>query len=59
LYYPCGKRFEGQWKVGKKNGRCFYTWPNGARYGVIYIDGMKQGEGILENSFVSLKELKN
>jgi hypothetical protein len=59
LYYPCGKKFEGVWKAGKKNGRCTYTWPNGALYHVIYIDGMKQGEGVLENSHVSLKELKN
>jgi hypothetical protein len=27
--------------MGKKNGRCVYTWPNGARYTVIYIDGKK------------------
>ena len=59
MYYPCGKKFEGLWKVGKKNGRGFYTWPNGAKYNIIYIDGKKQGEGVLENSFVSLKDLKN
>jgi hypothetical protein len=59
LYYPCGKKFEGQWKAGKKNGRCIYTWPNGARYNVIYIDGKKQGEGMLENTMVSLKDLKS
>jgi len=58
LYYPCGKKFEGQWKTGKKNGRCVYTWPNGARYNIIYIDGKKQGEGVLENSLVSIDNLK-
>jgi hypothetical protein len=41
LYYPCGKKFDGMWKNGKKNGRCVYTWPNGAQYNVIYVDGKK------------------
>lgn len=58
MYYPCGKKFEGAWRNGKKNGRCIYTWPNGARYTVIYIDGKKQGEGMLENAMVSLDALK-
>lgn len=41
IRYPDGKTFEGNWKNGKKNGKCSYTWPNGAKYFVFYLDGRK------------------
>ena len=45
LHYPDGKKYEGQWKDGKKHGQGTYSWPNGSKYFVNYIDGKKQGDG--------------
>jgi hypothetical protein len=59
LYYPDGKTFNGAWKDGKKHGKGVYTWPNEARYHVQYMDGLKVGEGKLDNSQVSLTQLKD
>ena len=40
-----GLLFSGMWKDGKKHGPGVYSWPNGARYYVYYIEGKQQGEG--------------
>jgi len=58
LHYPDGKKYEGCWKDGKKHGQGVYSWPNGARYYVGYIEGKQTGEGSLDNSAVSLQQLK-
>ena len=44
--------------MGKKHGSGVYYWPNGARYYVSYLEGKQQGEGTLDNSSVSLTQLK-
>jgi len=54
LFYTDGKKLEGVWRNGKKHGKAAYVWPNNARYNVFYIDGKKQGEGMLEGTHVSL-----
>ncbi len=28
-YYEDGRRYEGEWKNDKKNGKGTYIWPNG------------------------------
>lgn len=54
IFYPDGKKLVGIWRNGKKHGKAAYIWPNGAKYNVLYIDGRKQGEGMLEGANVSL-----
>jgi hypothetical protein len=58
LHYPDGKKFVGAWKEGKKHGKGYYEWPNGSRYHVVYTEGRKKDNGHLENTKVSLAELK-
>lgn len=58
LYYPDGKKFEGQWKDGKKHGQGTYSWPNGSKYYVNYIEGKMQGGGQMNNNQVSIEQLK-
>ena len=51
LHYPDGKVFIGSWKEGKKHGKGYYLWPNGAKYHIIYTEGVKRQElGKLESS---------
>jgi len=58
LFYPDGKRFEGQWKDGKKNGRGNYVFPNGSIYQVIYREGTKMNQGVLKAGDVNIESLK-
>ena len=51
--------FVGLWKEGKKHGKGYYLWPNGAKYHIMYTEGVKRQElGKLESSQVSLEDLK-
>ena len=59
MYYPDGKRYEGNWRDGKKNGKGTYCFPNGASYRVVYADGKKKTTGTLMSAAVNLDELKN
>lgn len=59
MYYPDGKRYEGNWRDGKKNGKGVYVFPNGASYSVVYADGKKKTQGTLMSTNVNLDELKN
>ena len=58
MHYPDGKKFEGVWKDGKKHGSGIYSWPNGVKYFVYYIEGKQTGDGNLDNTAVSLEQLK-
>ena len=58
LHYPDGKRYEGNWKDGKKHGTGTYIWPDGSRYFVHYNEGKQQGQGTMDNNTVSLEQLK-
>lgn len=60
LHYPDGKKYVGLWKEGKKHGKGYYEWPNGAKYHLFYTDGTKRVEmGKLDGASVSLDELRN
>jgi hypothetical protein len=59
LHYPDGKTFTGCWKEEKKHGAGYYSWPNGAKYFVHYSEGKMIGEGHIENSAVSIDQIKN
>jgi hypothetical protein len=52
------KEVVGAWKEGKKHGKGYYEWPNGSRYHLVYTEGRKKDNGQLENTKVSLAELK-
>ena len=58
MHYPDGKRYEGNWKDGKKNGSGRYVWPNGSKYFVQYLDGKKQGTGTMDSNTVSIDQVK-
>ena len=51
--------FTGAWKEEKKHGAGCYSWPNGAKYFVHYNEGKLTGEGTLENTAVSIDQIKN
>ena len=59
LHYPDGKVFNGPWQMGKKNGPSTYSWPNGAKYFVTYLDGKAKNDGKLVGSAVPLEQIKS
>lgn len=42
-----GRRYEGDFKNGKKNGEGTFEWPNGVKYIGTWKDGKQNGTGIL------------
>jgi len=42
-----GKKYEGEWKDGKKHGQGTLTWASGAKYEGEWKDGKKHGQGTL------------
>jgi len=48
----------GLWKLGKKNGKGHYEWPNGNKYEVFYSDGVRVERGNLNTEGVDLEMMK-
>lgn len=46
--YPDQERYEGMWKMGKKEGRGTLRFPNGAFYEGRFRDDLIDGQGTLE-----------
>jgi len=42
-----GKKYEGEWKDGKKHGQGTLTWANGSKYEGEWKDGKRHGQGTL------------
>lgn len=45
-----GRRYEGDFKIGKKDGEGTFEWPNGIKYIGSWRAGKQHGLGILYNS---------
>lgn len=45
-----GRKYEGDFKNGKKDGEGTFEWPNGIRYIGSWKSGKQHGIGILYNS---------
>ena len=44
--WPDGKRYEGDFKQGKKDGQGTFEWPNGNKYIGSWQSGKQHGFGI-------------
>ena len=58
MHYPDGKRYEGNWKDGRKHGGGKYIWPNGSQYFVTYNEGKQVGAGTMDSNAVSVEQVK-
>ena len=45
-----GRRYEGDFKNGKKDGEGTFEWPTGIKYIGSWINGKQHGTGILYNT---------
>jgi antitoxin component YwqK of YwqJK toxin-antitoxin module len=41
LFYPDGKRFEGQWRDGNKHGKGLMCYPDGSIVQIVYQEGRR------------------
>jgi hypothetical protein len=44
--------------MGKKHGPCTYSWPNGAKYFVTYVDGKAKNDGKLVGATIPIEQIK-
>ena len=59
IHYENGKeieRYEGQIKMGKRNGKGTYTWANGDKYEGDYVDGKGTGKGTITYGYGSKRK---
>ena len=47
VWFEEGKKYTGNWKVGKMDGKGKFEWKDGKKYNGQYIEGKKQGFGIM------------
>lgn len=45
-----GRRYEGDFKNGKKDGEGYFEWPNGNKYIGSWKSGKQHGAGVLFDS---------
>jgi hypothetical protein len=48
--WPDGRRYEGDFKNGKKDGEGTFEWPNGVKYIGSWRGGKQHGLGIIYNT---------
>jgi hypothetical protein len=46
LFWPDGRRYEGDFAAGKKAGRGTFEWPNGNRYVGEFANDAREGLGV-------------
>ena len=49
LYYPDGKKYEGEFLNGKRHGEGTFTYPDGTAFVGKFIEGQQQGLGTCIN----------
>ena len=49
LYYPDGKKYEGEFKNGKRHGEGTFSYPDGTAFVGKFVEGKQQGLGTCIN----------
>jgi hypothetical protein len=51
-----GRRYEGDFKNGKKDGEGTFEWPNGNKYIGSWKNGVQHGAGVMMNTKDMIKK---